>query len=296
MTPERGRCRGALAARVNIVVSIIRLLPRIAAGATLGWCTLCAAPARAADIAVTVYADAGYQPYSYADRNGQAAGLYSEIVKAAFGRMKGYRITIRPVPWKRGMAMLKKGTAFALYPPYMNLKDEPFTWPYSLPLLEEVVVAVCAKEVAARRRARWPEDFHGLRIGNNSGFLVGGDKFNRAVAEGKIRLEEASDTRTNILKLGYKRIDCYINDRMSIRWTQLELAREGKLTAAQMGVEAAVIATEQGFLGFTDRDEGRFPYKTDFHKQFNAIVYDMKRTGDIDRISREFFRRSAVPR
>lgn len=32
-------------------------------------------PAHAADIAVTVYADAGYQPYSYAGKNGEAAGL-----------------------------------------------------------------------------------------------------------------------------------------------------------------------------------------------------------------------------
>lgn len=260
----------------------------------LAGAALFAPGARAADIPVTIYADAGYQPYSYADKNGEAAGLYAEIVKVAFARMKGYRITIKPVPWKRGMAMLKNGTAFALYPPYMNLKEEPFTWPYSLPLHDEIVVAVCTKEVAAKRRPRWPDDFHGLRIGNNAGFLVGGDKFNRAVAEGKIKLEEASDTRTNILKLGFKRIDCYINDRMSIRWTQLELAREGKLASAQMGVEAAVIATEQGFLGFTDRDEGRFTYKTDFLKQFDSIVYNMKRTGEIERISRDFFRRAPV--
>ncbi len=57
------------------------------------------------------------------------------------------------------------------------------------------------------------------------------------------------------------------------------------------GVETVVIATEQGFLGFTDRDQGKFPYKTDFLKQFNAIVYDMKRNGEIERIAREFFER-----
>ncbi|UUZ48167.1 hypothetical protein LP420_35520 [Massilia sp. B-10] len=84
-------------------------------------------------------------------KHGEAAGLYAEIVKVAFARMKGYRITIKPVPWKRGMSMLKAGTAFALYPPYMNLKEEPFTWPYSLPLFEEIVVAVCTREVAAPR-------------------------------------------------------------------------------------------------------------------------------------------------
>lgn len=252
-------------------------------------CGACFA-ARAADTAVTIYADAGYQPYSYAGRDGQPAGLYFEIVKVAFARMKGYRIAIKPVPWRRGMAMLKDGSAFALYPPYMNLKDEPHTWPYSLPLFEEIVVAVCAKDVAAKPRPRWPEDFHGLTIGNNAGFRVGGDKFNRAVAEGHIKLEESSDTRTNILKLGLKRIDCYINDRISIRWTQNQLVREGKLAAMPVGVEMAVIATEQGFLGFTDRDHGKFAYKTDFLKQFNAIVYDMKRSGEIERIAREFFK------
>lgn len=252
------------------------------------------AHSRAADIPVTVYADAGYQPYSYAGKDGQADGLYSEIVKLAFSRISGYRIEIKPVPWKRGMAMLKNGTAFALYPPYMNLKEEPFTWPYSLPLLDETVVAVCTREVAAKPRPRWPDDYHGLRIGNNAGFLVGGDKFIRAVAEGKIRLEEAMDTRANLLKLGFKRIDCYINDRMSILWTQRKLTSEGKLDAAQRGVEMAVIATEQGFLGFTDRDEGRFPYKTDFLKQFNAIVYDMKRNGEIERMSKAFFGRGAA--
>jgi polar amino acid transport system substrate-binding protein len=90
--------------------------------ALMFWCGTCPA-GRAADIPVTIYADAGYQPYSYAGKDGQAAGLYAEIVKVAFARMHGYRIDIKPVPWKRGMAMLKNGTAFALYPPYMNLKD-----------------------------------------------------------------------------------------------------------------------------------------------------------------------------
>lgn len=149
---------------------------------------------------------------------------------------------------------------------------------------------MCNREVAARPRPRWPDDYYGLKIGNNAGFLVGGDKFNQAVSSGKIHLEESPDTRTNILKLGRKRIDCYINDRISIRWTQRQLVG-GKLAAGPAGVETVVIATEQGFLGFTDADRGKFPYKTDFLKQFNAIVYDMKRNGEIERIARAFFER-----
>ena len=58
-----------------------------------------------------------------------------------------FSVDIQTVPWKRGMAMMEKGSAFALYPPYLNTKDEPWTWPYSLPLFDEHVVAVCRKDI-----------------------------------------------------------------------------------------------------------------------------------------------------
>ena len=244
--------------------------------------------------AVTVYADEGYPPWSYAE-NGKAAGVYADIVRAAFARMPGYRVTIKPVPWKRGMAMLEKGSGLALYPPYYNTRDEPWTWPYSLALYDEHVVAVCRKDVVVRRGAmKWPVDFYGLRIGNNAGFIVGGEAFDQAVRDGKIHLEEARDTRSNVIKLGMGRVDCYINDRRSIEWTRNQLRREGLYDEggkhAQL-VEAAVIGQEQGFLGFTDRDQGRFPYKLDFVKQFNSVIYQMRRRGEIEAIAQEFFRR-----
>lgn len=253
------------------------------------------APSQAAEpIAVTVYADEGYPPYSYAEK-GHAAGVYADIVKAAFARMPGYRVTLKPVPWKRGMAMLETGTGFALYPPYYNTKDEPWTWPYSLPLYDEFVVVVCRKEVLAKRGAmKWPESFYGLRIGNNAGFIVGGEVFEQAIRDGKMLVEEARDSRTNVIKLGMRRLDCYINDRRSIWWTRDALKREGLFDEggkhAQL-VEAAVIGHEQGFLGFTDRDQGRFPYKNDFVKEFNSVIYQMRRRGEIERIAQQFLRK-----
>ena len=252
-----------------------------------------AASSHAGETAVTIYADEGYPPYSY-QHKGQPAGLYFEIVKTAVSRMAGYKVDIKTVPWKRGMAMLESGTAFALYPPYMNTKDEPWTWPYSLPLYEEHVVAVCRKEVIHHKLPmKWPVDFYGLRIGNNAGFNVGGAEFLQAVKEGKIQMMEARDNQANLIKLGLKRLDCYINDRQSIRWTKKELVREGLYDeggAHAVLVEAAVIGVEQGFLGFTDRDNGRFPFKTDFARKFDAVIYQMKRTGEIDRIAHRYFR------
>lgn len=253
---------------------------------------LCAG-AHAADIPVTIYGDAGYPPYSY-EENGKAAGLYFDIVRAATGHMQGYKVSIQTVPWKRGMNMLKAGTGFALYPPYMNTKDEPWTWPYSLPLYEEHVVAVCHKDVlAAKPRKRWPEDFYGLTIGNNAGFIVGGEAFDQAVQAGRLRLEDAKDSETNIIKLGLKRIDCYINDRISIQWTLKRMKSDGRYQeggAHAELAEAVQIATKQGYLGYTDRDKGGYTFKPDFVRQFDAAIMQMKRSGEMDAIVRNFFK------
>jgi len=270
-------------------------LSHAARGIALALALAFAAPAHAADIAVTIYGDAGYPPYSWS-RDGKSAGLYYEIVKTAVGRMQGYKVDIQPVPWKRGMSMLENGSAFALFPPYFNTHDEPFTWPYSLPLYQEHVVAVCRKDVVAKKgKMTWPEDFYGMRIGNNAGFIVGGVEFDRAVREGKIHMEEARDNQANLVKLGLKRLDCYINDRISIEWTKKSLKRDGLYDEGgkhAVLVEAVVIGMEQGFLGYTDRDKGRFPFKTDFVKKFDAIIYQMHRQGEIARIAQEFFKKN----
>ena len=253
------------------------------------------APCAAADVAVTIYADESYPPYSFA-QNGKPAGLYYEIMKVAISRMDGYRINIKTVPWKRGMTLLEHGTGFALYPPYFNTKDEPWTWPYSLPLFEEHVVAVCRKEVVHKKLPMaWPKDFYGMRIGNNAGFIVGGRQFDQAVKEGKIRLEEARDNTANLIKLAIGRLDCYINDRHAIEWTLEGLKRDGQFSEKRGHaplVEAAVIGVEQGFLGYTDRDKGHFAFKADFVKKFDNVIYQMKRQGEIERIARDYFNRN----
>jgi polar amino acid transport system substrate-binding protein len=252
-----------------------------------------AAATKAANIAVTIYADDGYPPYSYLDK-GQPAGLYYEIVKAAVAQMTGYKVDIKPVPWRRGMALLKSGKGFALYPPYKNTKDEPWTWPYSEPLLDEHVVAYCnPKALKKPSGLQWPDDFFGLRVGNNAGFIVGGEQFDQAVKDGKIELHEARDSLANIRKLRLGRIDCYINDRQAILWTlkvlQSEHSTDIPLRDDEL-VEAASIAVRQGYLGYTDRDRGAFTYKAAFVKKFDAIIRQMKRQGDIDRIVADYLR------
>lgn len=241
----------------------------------------------AKDIPVVVYADQDYPPYAYKEA-GIVKGIYTDILKAAFAKMQGYNIEIKAVPYKRGLAYLEKGTGFAIYPPYHRTKARPYIWPYSIPILDEKVVVFCREGVMKNNpRARWPQDYYGLKLGNNAGYKLGGDKFWAAVDSGKIKLKEGGSNTKNILKLGLKRTDCYMNDRISILWELNRLKHAGTYSEGTKHVkliEAATITIEQGFLGYTDRDNGKFTYKGNFVKQFDTIIYDMRKTGELQRI------------
>ena len=47
---------------------------------------------------------------------------------------------------------------------------------------------------------------------------------------------------------------------------------------------------EQGFLGYTANDKGEFHFKEDFRKQFDVVIYDMRRSGELQRIVDYFVR------
>jgi len=245
----------------------------------------------AADIQVTVYADNNYPPYSYEEK-GEVKGIYTKILAEAFSRIPGYKVTIKAYPWKRGLKMLEDGKGFAIYPPYFRAKQRPYIWPYSIPVLNEKVVVFCRKGVLTKsRRLHWPEDYFGLRIGRNAGYELGGKRFWNAVKNGKITVEDAAGNRENLLKLGLKHIDCYMNDRLSILWTWNQLKASGKYDEHKgyaALLEGATITTEQGFLGFTNRDQGKFDYKDDFVKKFDTIIYEMRRSGEIQRMVQRF--------
>jgi polar amino acid transport system substrate-binding protein len=256
---------------------------------------LAAAACRAAGpapIPVTVYADAGYPPYSFVEA-GEAVGIYADIMRRAFARMPNYVVTIIPVPWKRGLALLEQGQAVALYPPYRRSQERPWMTPYSEPVLEETVVVICRDEILAKPRPRWPDDYAGLVIGSNSGFLGMGERFRAAVKQGALTYDDAGTSQQNIQKLVSGRIDCYVNDRRAILWAYHRQQDERKVMPGDhpgILVEGAVISKEYGYLGFTSKDEGRFPFKQDFLKEFNTVICSMRASGEIGRIAAEYFR------
>lgn len=231
---------------------------------------------------VVIIGDDAYPPYSYI-QDGRMQGIYTDVLREVFKSMEGYKVAIYGMPWKRGLLEVKNGKAFAIYPPYHHPDTRPYM-DYDLPILSEEVVAYCNKNVLQKERPNWPEDYYGLTIGNNLGFLVGGEEFYEAVKQGHINLVENSGSRKNLLNLLAGKVDCYINDYFSIQWELGKIAEKRKRRVNRSRfAKGAIISSEQGYLGFSVNSES-FPFKADFKRQYLVSLKKIKETNLIEDI------------
>lgn len=78
----------------------------------VGWFCLggCVAPTAQAAERVVLYGDESYRPYSFVE-NGEFKGIYVDILTKAAQRLKPeYVIDLLPVPWKRGLLYVERGS------------------------------------------------------------------------------------------------------------------------------------------------------------------------------------------
>ncbi|TMP37009.1 substrate-binding periplasmic protein [Pseudoalteromonas rubra] len=221
--------------------------------------------ARAASpIPVTILADDSYPPYSYV-QDGKLVGIYPTLIQEAAKLIKEeYLVELRPIPWKRGVAALEHGEAFALMPPYIHLDTRPYIWPYSVALKQEEVVAFCNPGVTLQNITQRDSDKAPINIGLNAGFLILDDALKQARETGHIVVWENKNTRANIIKLFKKRIDCYINDRLSTLIGISDLQEQLPGLSAKSFIEDRVVLSRSAHIGYLKGYEGKYPFKTDF--------------------------------
>jgi len=234
---------------------------------------------QSAPITVKIYGDNDYPPYAY-EKDGRMQGIYTDLLQEVFNNMDGYQVELLGIPWKRGLLKVESGEIFALYPPYYRPDSRPYM-DYDLPILNEDVVAYCSKKVMQKERPNWPEDYFGLTIGNNLGFLVGGRKFHKAAKQQKFKLVEMAGSRKNLLNLLAGKVDCYINDHFSIQWElgKIALQRKRPVDKTQF-IVGTVISSEQGHLGFT-RNSDQYSFKADFKEKYLASLKKIQASGFI---------------
>ncbi|WP_321403828.1 transporter substrate-binding domain-containing protein [Maridesulfovibrio sp.] len=143
-------------------------------------------------------------------QDGKPKGFLVEIVAEAAKRA-GYEPDIRIVPWKRAMAMVKKGTADAIFNAGYNEERNKYLRFSETVLITEKVVALRL----AGSNVYFPSDFSGAEKysgGVGRGFYYG-KKVDQALKKGVfLRIEEVPNIDLNVKKLLLGRIDFFFAD------------------------------------------------------------------------------------
>ncbi len=234
---------------------------------------------------ITLYGDESYPPYCFVE-NGRFKGMYVDILEKAAAKLRpAYSIDLQPLPWKRGLSELEFGTAFALFPPGLK-RERTYIDHYSVAIYRETVVLFCNDATMAVARTRFPQDFVGLTIGVNLGFLLS-DRLMQASKDGLVKLESASSNAANLKKLAGQRINCYASDRTAALYSAREL--RGYFAATGFHLKEAVeLSGEDTFIGYSEKNNP--PYKADFMAKMDAVLEAMKRDGEIAKIVAEYQR------
>lgn len=235
----------------------------------------CTVSAAHAGQKVVLYGDDDYAPYSYVER-GQFKGMYVDILtKAAKKLAPAYALELVPAPWKRGLAELESGSGFGLFPPGLK-KERTYIDPYSVVLYRETVVLFCNEQVMQVPRRIFPDDFSGLTVGVNAGFLLSARLMDASRA-GKIKLAETKGNESNLKKLALKRIDCYASDRGAALHTLKKLQADPDLAGLKLQ-EAVELSGENTYIGYSVNNNAA--YKADFIAKMNAVLEEMRKNGD----------------
>lgn len=229
---------------------------------------------------VILYGDNDYAPYSF-DRGGNLGGLYVDVLQEAARRIAAdYDVSIMMVPWKRGLKSMETGEIFALFPPYLRKVERPYISVYSEPLYEEVVAVFCTPEAATRVLGQsFPDGYAGMLFANNLGFIAAGEAFQKMRDAGPIRVEDANGTEVNIRKLLGARVDCYVNDRLSVQSAVKAAGGSGSEV-----VETAVVSAEKAYVGYSAQAIAVTPWANDFIEKLNGAIREMRADGSLQRL------------
>jgi polar amino acid transport system substrate-binding protein len=234
---------------------------------------------------VTLYGDEDYAPYSFVE-NGEFKGMYVDLLKKAAQRLAPeYEIDLVPRPWTRALLELQRGTSFALFPPGLK-KERPYIEPYSIPLYRETVVLFCNDDVMKTSRRKFPDDFNGLHIGVNAGFLLS-ERLMSAAQSGSVQLEPAKGNESNLKKLALKRVDCYASDRGAALYSAKRLRPYLDALGFKMH-EAIELSGENTYIAYSMYNNPQF--KADFVQRMNEAIATLKKNGEISKIEDAYLR------
>ena len=247
--------------------------------------TVSLATAASAGETVIIEGDDAFPPYAYVE-NGQYKGIYVELLSLAAKQLAPrYNVVLKPIPWKRGLKNLEEGKTLALFAPFRNAERD-YISAYSTPLYHETVMLFCSDAVMNKSPRKFPEDFAGLTIGANLGFVLG-ERMAAATKAKLFTLSESKGNQANLQRLQAGTIDCYASDRLAAYYSfnlLLDQQRRNKLSRFQSFRlnPAQQLSSEETLIAYSARHPAS--YKEDFIQQMNAALEQVNNSGVINQL------------
>lgn len=222
---------------------------------------------------IRILVDDDYPPYSYLE-GGEVKGLYIDFMRQVSKELAPtYHLRFLPLPWKRALMLIEQGKEFAILPPYRHPKMRPFISHYSEQIGLEEVVVMCHKSIrlADYFDTQQPPS-RPLSLGVNAGYMVLNQKYQGAIAAGRIILESNKSTHHNVEKLLKRRIDCYINDKTSTLLIFKHALQPDEVHLAADYIVMETVSSQSAHIGFSRDYVKHVPEFEAFLSALNAAI------------------------
>jgi len=218
------------------------------------------------------YSEAGQRPFSY-EENGTPKGFYVDSLQRIMKTLPAYRVEIRFVPWARAIEEVKSGNAAGILGVYHRPDERPFL-NHSKPIFQEEVAVHCNRDtVAGREFVRYPDDFAGLRFGNQRAYLAAGPEFFAMARARQIQIVEGIEFHDLVKKMLVGEIDCVVNPSIVINEALVTLEARGlpeRMRAKSKRI--MTVKTESVHVGFSKKYEEKNPELAQFRQLFDRAA------------------------
>ncbi len=150
---------------------------------------------------------------------------------------------------------------------------------YSDPILQETIAVFC-QDI----EKKWPQQYSNAKVGMNFGFAFPPSIF-KIFRENKMQVFAFDNNEIALKYLQLKKIDCYVNDRDAVIYSN-NLLRLPPLK------EISTLAQENSYLGFSQKFSSKYKFKDDFIKNFNTHLQKIKENGTLNSIVSDFLKKT----
>ncbi|WP_283147893.1 substrate-binding periplasmic protein [Silvimonas soli] len=233
---------------------------------------LLACPLAQAETTITLYSEAGQKPMSY-EENGVAKGAYIDQIRRITQQIPGYKVQIKFASWARVVEEARTGNSAGIIGVYYRPQERPFL-NHSKPIYREDVAVHCNRDAVAKRTFnKYPDDFAGLKFGNQRGYLAPGPEFFKFAQQGKIVVVEGLEFAGLVKKMLVGEIDCVVNPSLVLDEALNTLQERGLPERMRYKSERVmVIKSETVHVGFSKKYEETHPELAQFRVLFDKAA------------------------